>query len=61
VYATVDDAIKEFSRRLNCTTAAQKEIVRNYLQSVMRQEENSLILGRDTFGAHIWWNAGIML
>jgi len=25
---TVDDAVKEFTRRLNCTTAAQKKIVR---------------------------------
>jgi len=60
VYATVDDAVKEFTRRLNCSTAAQKEIVRNYLQSVLRQEKAGLVLGNDTLGAHIWWNAGMV-
>jgi Predicted S-adenosylmethionine-dependent methyltransferase involved in bacterial cell division len=56
VYATVDDAVKEFSRRLNCTTAAQEETVRNYFQSVLRQEERGLVLGEKTLGAHIWWS-----
>jgi len=55
VYATVDDAVQEFTRRLNCTTAAQKETVRNYFQSVLKQEERGLVLGSETLGAHIWW------
>jgi SAM-dependent methyltransferase len=55
VYATVDDAVKEFTRRLNCTTAAHEETVRNYFQSVLRQEKQGLVLGTDTLGAHIWW------
>jgi SAM-dependent methyltransferase len=55
-YATVDDAVREFFQRLNCTTDAQKEIVRNYFQSVLRQEDRGLVLGEKTLGAHIWWN-----
>lgn len=58
VYAGVDDAVQEFSRRLNCTSAAQTEIVRNYLQSVLRHDTRGLVLGNDTLGAHIWWDAG---
>ena len=58
VYTTVDDAVQEFSRRLNCTTAADVETVRNYFQSVLRQEERGLVLGSRTLGAHIWWNTG---
>jgi SAM-dependent methyltransferase len=58
VYADVDHAVQEFSRRLNCTTPAHEEIVRNYFQSVLRQEPQGLVLGDETLGAHIWWNAG---
>jgi SAM-dependent methyltransferase len=55
VYASVDDAVKEFTRRLNCTTAAHEETVRNYFQSVLRQDDQGLVLGEETLGAHIWW------
>jgi hypothetical protein len=55
VYASVDDAVKEFTRRLNCTTAAHEETVRNYFQSVLQQNEQGLVLGEETLGAHIWW------
>lgn len=55
VYETVDDAVKEFSRRLNCSTPAHEETVRNYFQSVLEQGEQGLVLGVETLGAHIWW------
>lgn len=58
VYASVDDAVQEFSRRLRCTTPAHEEIVRNYFQSVLRKETRGFVLGRETLGAHIWWSAG---
>ncbi|MFA7695349.1 MAG: class I SAM-dependent methyltransferase [Methanoregula sp.] len=58
VYATVGDAVKEFTRRLNCSTAVHEETVRNYFQSVLRQEDCGLVLGRETLGAHIWWTTG---
>ncbi|MDD1703476.1 MAG: class I SAM-dependent methyltransferase [Methanoregula sp.] len=60
VYAGVDDAVQEFSRRLNCTTPAHEEIVRNYFQSILRQETRGLVLGDETLGAHLWWSAGFL-
>jgi SAM-dependent methyltransferase len=55
VYLTVDDAVNEFRQRLNCTSPVHEETIRNYFQSILRQEERGLVLGRETLGAHIWW------
>jgi len=55
-YANMDEAVEEFRQRLNCTTPAQEEIVRNYLNSVLRHKGDDLILGCGTRSAHIWWN-----
>ncbi|MDD1689976.1 MAG: class I SAM-dependent methyltransferase [Methanoregula sp.] len=55
-YADVDEAVVEFRQRLNCTTPAHEEIVRNYFHTVLRQDGDSLILGNGTRSAHIWWN-----
>jgi len=58
VYASVDDAVSEFSGRLKCTTETHTETVRNYFQSVLRQEEAGFVLGGETLGAHVWWTRG---
>jgi ubiquinone/menaquinone biosynthesis C-methylase UbiE len=55
-YRDLDDAMEEFRERLNCTTPAQEEIVRNYFNAVLRQDEAGFILGERTRSAHIWWN-----
>lgn len=55
-YANVDEAVEEFRQRLNCTTPAHEEIVRNYFQTVLRKNGESFILGSRTRSAHIWWN-----
>ncbi|MCK9581436.1 MAG: class I SAM-dependent methyltransferase [Methanoregula sp.] len=55
-YANIDEAIDEFRQRLNCTTPAHEETVRNYLRVVLRQDGDGLILGNGTYSAHIWWN-----
>nr|WP_321351217.1 class I SAM-dependent methyltransferase [uncultured Methanoregula sp.] len=55
-YATVDAAAEEFRQRLNCTTPAHEETLRNYLQAVLRQDNGGYILGSGTRSAHIWWN-----
>jgi len=57
-YATPDDAEKEFVRRLNCTSPAHEETVKNYLHSVLRKKGNGFELGEGPLGAHIWWDAG---
>jgi SAM-dependent methyltransferase len=58
-YASVDDAVTEFSGRLKCSTATHEETVRNYFQSVLRQEGEGFVLGGETLGAHIWWTQGL--
>jgi SAM-dependent methyltransferase len=55
-YASVDEAVEEYRQRLNCTTPAHEEIVRNYFNTVLRQDINGYILGSGTRSAHIWWN-----
>jgi SAM-dependent methyltransferase len=55
VYLSVDAAVEEFSRRLNASTPAHTGIIRNYFQSVLREEETGYVLGNETLGAHIWW------
>lgn len=55
-YASVDDAMEEFRLRLNCTTPAHEETLRNYLQTSLRQDGEGYILGRGTRSAHIWWH-----
>jgi SAM-dependent methyltransferase len=59
VYASVDNAVSEFSGRLKCSTAAHEETARNYFQSVLRQEDEGYVLGGETLGAHIWWTRGL--
>ena len=55
-YANMDEAVEEFRQRLNCTTPAHEEILRNYLHAVLRREGEALLLGTGTRSAHIWWN-----
>nr|WP_320160203.1 class I SAM-dependent methyltransferase [uncultured Methanoregula sp.] len=55
-YANVQEAVDEFLERLNCTTPAHEETVRNYFQTVLRQDGDSMILGNGTRVAHIWWS-----
>lgn len=56
-YTSLDEAKEEFRQRLNCTTAAHEETLNNYLQAVLRQDENGFIIGNGTRSAHIWWDA----
>ena len=55
-YASVDEAVEEFRLRLNCTTPAHEETVRNYFQAVLRQNGDGFVLGSGTRSAHVWWN-----
>ena len=54
-FATFDEAAAEFIQRLNCTTPAHEEIVRNYLHAALRRTGDGFSLGEETLGAHIWW------
>jgi len=55
-YAEVDEALEEFRQRLNCTTPAHEEIVRNYFLTVLRHDGNGCTLGEGAVSAHIWWS-----
>jgi len=54
-YASVEDAVREFLGRLNCTTPAHEETLRNYLEATLLRRDNGYVLPGETFGAHIWW------
>jgi SAM-dependent methyltransferase len=55
-YSSVDDAVAEYRQRLNCTTAAQEQIVYNYFQTILRKDGRQVILGDAVMGAHLWWD-----
>jgi SAM-dependent methyltransferase len=54
-FDTFEDAAAEYIQRLNCTTPAHEETVRNYLHAVLRRNSDGFVLGDETLGAHIWW------
>jgi SAM-dependent methyltransferase len=54
-YRNLDEAMEEFRLRLNCTTPTQEETVRNYFQTVLKQDGDGFVLGPGTRSAHIWW------
>lgn len=55
-FATFEEAAGEYIQRLNCTTPAHEEIVRNYLHARLRKTDQGLVLGEKTLGAHLWWD-----
>lgn len=56
VYPTVDEAVREYSQRLNCSTKVQEEILKNYFAQQLRPCGNGLVLEGASHSAHIWWN-----
>jgi SAM-dependent methyltransferase len=57
-FATFNEAMEEYSRRLRCTTPAHADTLANYLHATLRQEGNGYTIGTRTLGAHIWWSPG---
>jgi len=55
VYPTVDEAVREYSQRLNCSTKLQEEILNNYFAQHLRPCDNGLVLEGASHSAHIWW------
>jgi hypothetical protein len=60
-YRTVEDAVREYSQRLNCTTKAQEEILMTYFTRQLRPWGNGFALDGASYSAHIWWKAGTPL
>jgi ubiquinone/menaquinone biosynthesis C-methylase UbiE len=57
IYRDIDEAVLEYSRRLNCTTEMQKEILRAYFVEQLRPCGKGLVLNGASYSAHIWWKA----
>lgn len=55
-FPTFKDAAGEFVQRLNCTTPAHEETMKNYLHAVLQRNGDGFVLGEETLGAHIWWD-----
>jgi ubiquinone/menaquinone biosynthesis C-methylase UbiE len=61
VYRSVDEAVQEYSRRLNCTTPAQETVLQTYFKKNLHQSGDGFSLGDRSFSAHIQWDAGSIL
>ena len=55
-YNDTEEAIAEFRQRLNCTTEAHEQILRNYFRATLRKDGARYVLGDPVMGAHIWWD-----
>jgi hypothetical protein len=55
VYQTIDEAVLEYSQRLNCSTKVQKEILKTYFEQQLQPCDKGVILGGASCSAHIWW------
>lgn len=56
VYSSVDLAVEEYRQRLNCSTAQQDDIIREYFKKHMKKTTEGYFLEGDSRGAHIWWD-----
>jgi SAM-dependent methyltransferase len=57
-FATFDDAMEEYSRRLRCSTPAHADTLANYLHATLRQDSGGYTMGSGSLGAHLWWSPG---
>jgi SAM-dependent methyltransferase len=57
VYGSSEDAVAEFSGRMNCTTPDQQEILRTYFRRALKKTKTGYCVNGRALGAHIWWNA----
>ncbi|HNX16956.1 MAG TPA: class I SAM-dependent methyltransferase [Methanoregula sp.] len=56
-YPTIEDAVKEFHGRMNCTTPEQYEILRAYFSRTLVKSEKGYYVNGRALGAHLWWDA----
>jgi SAM-dependent methyltransferase len=57
IYPSIEDAVKEFHGRMNCTTASQDAILRDYFTRTLAKSDKGYYVNGRALGAHIWWNA----
>ena len=56
-FPTIDDAAKDFCKRLDCTTPEQDRAVREYCETTLTKTERGYRVAGEALGAHIWWDA----
>ena len=56
-YPSIEDAVREFHGRMNCTTPEQDTILRTYFTRTLAQSEKGYFVNGRALGAHIWWDA----
>jgi SAM-dependent methyltransferase len=55
-FASVDDAAKDFCKRLDCTTPEQEWDVQEYCESSLTRTSKGYRVAGDALGAHLWWD-----
>ena len=55
VFRNADDAVREYSQRLDCSTKSQEEILKTYFIQQLKPSGDGFILDGASFSAHIWW------
>ena len=57
-YRSVDEIVREYYQRLNCTDGTQEEILKTYFSEKLRPHGKGFVLDGASYSAHIWWKAG---
>jgi hypothetical protein len=55
-FPTIDDAVKTFYPRLNCSTPEHEAALRRYCETSMQNTPQGYRVPGNPLGAHIWWN-----
>lgn len=55
-YRSIDDAVDQAFRKLNCSTPRQREILQAYFAAALRHGPEGYFLPGPAFSAHIRWN-----
>jgi SAM-dependent methyltransferase len=58
LYPTIEEAVREYFQRLNCSTGEQENILKSYFVSKLHSNEEGLSLHGDSYSAHLWWDTG---
>ena len=57
VYASADEAVREYCRRLNCTGEREEAVLQDYFREVLRPSGKGFALPGASYSAHIWWQS----
>jgi ubiquinone/menaquinone biosynthesis C-methylase UbiE len=58
IYPAIDEVVREYYQRLNCSTIVQEEILKAYFSEELRSCNEGFVLDGTSYSAHISWNAG---